>query len=230
MIARAPLDPKEAGLGIMKALLNANVNVNAKNDKQQAPLHLAVESGVMGCVELLLNAGAAVNVKDAQDQTALHRAATRGSVELVKILLDRGAVDDIDENGYTAFHLARVHSKRDLIEHLCQHRLESNDDVVRKKRAQAVDKEGFELNTDCLICLEEFERKSHTQDCLSCFQRYHVKCMKRCFRECTTEAIHASRCVLCRRPTFEHLIMDTQMDTQMDTIATIYVLDFEIKA
>lgn len=69
----------------------ADVNVRAKNQKENAPLHWAVVYGRAEAVDLLVQHGADVKAKDAEGETPLHHAAFFGRVGIAKVLLQAGA-------------------------------------------------------------------------------------------------------------------------------------------
>jgi len=82
-------------------LLDHNVDVNARNDDQNCPLHVALEYWSL-CqkfkvllVLLLIDHGADVHAKDAEKNTPLHLAANESNEDilpaLLKVLLDHGA-------------------------------------------------------------------------------------------------------------------------------------------
>lgn len=73
----------------------AEVDVNKRNSKGQAPLHLAVKENCVAEVERLLSLGADVQLTGEHGWTPLHVAANynRGDshYETIKLLLENGA-------------------------------------------------------------------------------------------------------------------------------------------
>ena len=91
-------------LKLAEILLEHDADVDAKNDKSQALLHILSESDIKneGAVPnlalLLLRHGADVNSRDQNNQTPLHLAITRNRFELAGILLEHDA--DADAQNY----------------------------------------------------------------------------------------------------------------------------------
>jgi ankyrin repeat protein len=65
--------------------------VNAKNDSNWTPLHMASQEGHLDVVGLLLDRGGDVNIQNEVGETALHLAVYYGHLDVVKVLHDHGA-------------------------------------------------------------------------------------------------------------------------------------------
>jgi len=78
---------------VVEYLLDAGANVNqqAANAFQVAPLHAAVSNGNINIVRMLLERGADVNARQQNGFTPLHGAAGAGRKDLVELLLTHGA-------------------------------------------------------------------------------------------------------------------------------------------
>lgn len=77
---------------VVRALVDANVDVDALTTTGVAPLHFAAASGSRGTIKILVESGADVNGREPQwGQTPLMFAAASGRTEAVKLLLARGA-------------------------------------------------------------------------------------------------------------------------------------------
>jgi uncharacterized protein len=85
---------KHQHISVMKILLNAGVNVNAKTTEGQTALITAVNSQSAEAVKLLMNYDADINVKDNRGNTILKFARERGDAEIIQILIDAGAIDE----------------------------------------------------------------------------------------------------------------------------------------
>jgi len=81
--------------GVVKLLLRrGNVDVDARNELGQAPLHLAVRHGHANVVKMLLQrADINVNVKDSAGASPLHLASDEGHIKVTQLLLERKDVD-----------------------------------------------------------------------------------------------------------------------------------------
>ena len=55
-----------------------HVDLNAKDRKNEALLHVVAKSGYIDVVKALIKASADVNIKDEYNWTALHNAAAKG--------------------------------------------------------------------------------------------------------------------------------------------------------
>ena len=118
---------------IVSSLLNASTDVNAKNDNDETPLHVAYEKEQIEVVKILLNAGANVNAENYDDGTPLHLAAEKGQVEVVKALLDTGADVNAEQNSFsdnTPLHIAAEKGQVKVVEAL----LDASADIHAQDR------------------------------------------------------------------------------------------------
>lgn len=87
------------------ALINAGVNIEAKDNFGKTALMYAAEYG--GNVQNLIESGANIEARDIYGQTALMWAAKCNKYRLIKTLIDNGSnIDDEDNEGKTAYLLA----------------------------------------------------------------------------------------------------------------------------
>jgi ankyrin repeat protein len=83
----------------LSELVLPNEAINARDDRDQTPLHYAAREGELQVVEWLIEKEAEVDAKDSQDgRTPLSCAAGNGHLEVVKSLLDKGAEVDSKDN------------------------------------------------------------------------------------------------------------------------------------
>ena len=86
------------------ALLQTEVDANAKGNNDETPLHCALNGGV---TQILLDHGADPNSKDRYNRTPLHEAVVKRRLEVVHELLDKEADPNlVDVESRTPLHLA----------------------------------------------------------------------------------------------------------------------------
>jgi ankyrin repeat protein len=86
-----------------QALLDSGADVNARNDKDETPLHFRATLGDIEVAALLIKHGANVNAKDNQGLTPLHKASSECLPEKADLLIDHGAdVNSSDNKGQNA--------------------------------------------------------------------------------------------------------------------------------
>ncbi|WP_265034646.1 MULTISPECIES: ankyrin repeat domain-containing protein [unclassified Wolbachia] len=101
--------------------LNDGVNINAQNNNNQTPLHMASLKGMASIVKLLLERGAKINIQDNQGETALHYASYYSHYATVEILLKKGAKINTQGNlGKTALHHAAFANNVGMIKFLLE--------------------------------------------------------------------------------------------------------------
>ena len=94
-------------LEIGQRLLDCGADVNARDDEDWTPLHLAAENGRLDFVQMLLEHSAAINAPADGGETPLHWASKKGQVDVVRLLLEHGADPNIpDRDGETPSDLA----------------------------------------------------------------------------------------------------------------------------
>ena len=126
----------------VRALMDANEDVNARNEDGETALHAAALFGKLLRVRTLLDVGGAdVGVRDESGGTALHDASASGHVEVVRALTEsareRGTLDALvdaeDEDEETALHHAARGEHREVVKLL----LELGADATKRSSAGA---------------------------------------------------------------------------------------------
>tara|TARA_B100000575_G_scaffold284279_1_gene278130 strand:- start:151 stop:777 length:627 start_codon:yes stop_codon:yes gene_type:complete len=116
----------------IKALIDAQAELNSKNRFGATALHLATANGNLTAVQLLLRAGASPNLVNFAKQTALHFAALNGNETIAHELIKAGAeVNPVDDEDWTPLDCAlwkgkgiiytKLNAKRKVAELLLKH-------------------------------------------------------------------------------------------------------------
>jgi cytohesin len=71
-------------------LLAKGLDVNARNNKGETPLHVAMRFAQKNVVEVLLAKGADVNARDREGKTPLRRALAEGNKFMADLLDEHG--------------------------------------------------------------------------------------------------------------------------------------------
>ena len=93
---------------VVRVLLEAKANVDAKNKHGVTALHCAALNGHEAVVWVLLEAKADVDAKDWNGRTALYRAADKGHEAVVRLLVEAKADVDAKENKHGNMALLRA--------------------------------------------------------------------------------------------------------------------------
>ena len=100
----------------MTFLLYKGSNVNARNDRGETPLSLAVGVGFVEGVDMLLSGGARVNDPGADGETPLIAAVHQRNIQLVRTLIKAGGDPTrADNSGRTARDYAQLNGKDSAI-------------------------------------------------------------------------------------------------------------------
>ena len=98
---------QEGHRSVVQVLIDAGVDIEAKNDVGRSPLLFASSLGHLDIVKMLVEAGADVCVTDNEGDTCLMLATYCGHTETVRYLvgLKDVEVNHAENNGWTALHL-----------------------------------------------------------------------------------------------------------------------------
>lgn len=108
----------------VREFVEQKVNVNAKNDKGETPLHLAVlDPAKMEIVKALVlpPAKARVNERAKDGRTPMHYAAEAGNLEAVKFLFaHKGRLDVLDARGATPLVYAAGNGHKKVVDFIVE--------------------------------------------------------------------------------------------------------------
>ncbi|WP_264686246.1 MULTISPECIES: ankyrin repeat domain-containing protein [Wolbachia] len=101
--------------------MNKGDDVNARDNRGNTPLHLAVLADKLQVVEKLIEGGADVNAKNNHGATPLHWAALNQNVNIVEKLIEKGAnVNEKNKYDNVPLHYAAGYGSLSVIEKLIE--------------------------------------------------------------------------------------------------------------
>jgi ankyrin repeat protein/L-ascorbate metabolism protein UlaG (beta-lactamase superfamily) len=147
-------DAAAAGeLESVRALVSADATqLEARNERNEMPIHVAAAGGHTDVVRFLLDGGAAVDAGDNENSTALDVAAIFGHLELARFLVERGADPrHSDDNGMTPLHFACYNGNADIGRYL----IEQGADVraTTNSGSTPLHGAGYDGSIDCIELL-----------------------------------------------------------------------------
>ena len=90
--------------------------MEARDNEESTPLHLASAFSDADMVSLLVKHGANVKGKDSEGSVALHTAAALGRMDVTRVLIDAGSdVNARDANGNTPLHVSASSGKLEVV-------------------------------------------------------------------------------------------------------------------
>ncbi|XP_044751709.1 ankyrin-3-like [Coccinella septempunctata] len=117
---------------LLEELDDINISINNRDD---TPLHLAVELGYPELVKAILKRGGEVNAKKYRGKTPLHVACAVGNGAIARSLLEFGADYNCkDENGDSPLLIASRHGNEDVVRALLNYDVDVN---VRVRRGES---------------------------------------------------------------------------------------------
>ena len=98
---------KARSVETVRLFIQLGVDVNARDENPESPVHLASSAGNAETVQLLIRHGVDVNARDGGDKTPLHLALSKGHAKTVQVLIEHGAdVNARDRDQSTPLHMA----------------------------------------------------------------------------------------------------------------------------
>jgi hypothetical protein len=110
--SQANLPTHQGSQGVVRVLLKAGAEKNAKDGKGRIPLLAAADDGRDAVAQVLLETGADARATDEDKRTALHLAASSGRDGAIEVLLKaRVSANSKDKDGRTPPHLATANGQ-----------------------------------------------------------------------------------------------------------------------
>ncbi|XP_044745721.1 uncharacterized protein LOC123307459 [Coccinella septempunctata] len=108
----------EGDFGQFKEFLGMGADIRSRDGKKSTYLHRAAEKSDTSQIDYLCNEGLRVYCKDIKHQTPLHIAAKNGNEQVVLYFIQKAkdVVDNVDNFGRTALHLAVLNERRQIVE------------------------------------------------------------------------------------------------------------------
>ena len=102
---------------MVRVLLMAKADVNARSKHSVVPIHLAAKYGHNEMVKILIEAGADLNVQELKSgRSALIEAVLEGHLSVVETLVEEGANLELrGEDGLTVTLMASANNKLSLV-------------------------------------------------------------------------------------------------------------------
>ena len=110
----------------VKILLNAGMEIDARNCYGRTPIFQAVGSGHEETIRVFVEKGANVNAIDNEGWSVLHVAVFHERITVAALLLDHGAKINCDADGITPLHIAALRKNIDLVELLLEYEADVN--------------------------------------------------------------------------------------------------------
>jgi len=108
---------KKGDIQLVKSRLQKNTDlVKVKDDRNNTPLHLASQSGMMDMAKLLISCGAEINAKEINQNTPLHFAVKNGNMELARFFLQKDSdINARNKDGFAPMHFAAMYNNKEIL-------------------------------------------------------------------------------------------------------------------
>lgn len=110
---------QEGYMGIVKTLLDNNVNIESREEHGCTPLRIAARNGQTDLVKYLISKGAEIDTKANDGATPLEHAAAKGHIDIIELLLQHGAnINHQDKELDTPIGEAAAYGHFDTVKYL----------------------------------------------------------------------------------------------------------------
>ena len=115
---------------LIELLINHGANVHTKG-RNERPLILALENGLLEVAELLIKNDANINTQSSWNATPLQICSEKGYLKIAKILIEKGAIlNSADVVGVTPLQEAVQHTNREIFHLLMKKKVNPNPETT----------------------------------------------------------------------------------------------------
>ena len=141
-----PDDEHRDLLKIVKLLLKAGIDTEAKNLNGQTPIYTATAVEDDDLIDMIIKAGADLNTHDKWGITVLSYVCRQGNLALVKKFVQAGAdVNAADDIGFTPLHEAAENQHVDVLKYLLEQGADPNQGLKKAYKEYPVGTTPFDL-------------------------------------------------------------------------------------
>lgn len=116
---------------VIKELIDAGININARDIHGYSPLHFAAQYNNVEVIEVFLDVVEGLEQKEGRGKTPLHLAANYNNSEVVEKLIEAGAeIEATDENNQRALHLAATNNAPKVVNVLIRENAEIDSEGI----------------------------------------------------------------------------------------------------
>ena len=150
---------KKGNVAEVKRLLEGGLDVNARDEFAETPLHWAARIGDVRMAELLIKYGGDINARNNAENTPLHVAVAYGHLDMAEFLINHGGdINAKNEEGWTPLHVAVFNGHLSLVKLLLEKGADPSIRDNEQKTALDVARENGLSNIANLI--ENFSKKT----------------------------------------------------------------------
>mmetsp|Transcript_38823 Transcript_38823/g.63859 ORF Transcript_38823/g.63859 Transcript_38823/m.63859 type:complete len:206 (+) Transcript_38823:123-740(+) len=161
---------------LVRQLISAGANIEARDHEQATPLLLAAFDGHEAVMQVLLAAGADKEARETHQWNALHVAANQGHEAVVRALLAAGADKEArDAQQYTPLHYAVVQNRSRIVQVLLSAGATANAQTCHGKDALTLAKK--KRHSDIAAMVKKVsDRQAAFNECLICKAKTTLRC------------------------------------------------------